>query len=89
MIIGRVIGNLCGTIKHPFYKGKRLQMVEIIDDHEKAKNDYVVAVDNGYAGIGDKVIVVDEGSSARQIFGDPTAPVRCTIVGILDEVTCN
>jgi microcompartment protein CcmK/EutM len=87
MIIGRVIGNICGTINHPFYGGKRLQVVEIIDENGNAKDDYVVAVDPGYAGIGDRVVIVDEGTSARQIFGDSKAPVRCTIAGILDAVT--
>jgi microcompartment protein CcmK/EutM len=38
------------------------------------------------AGVGDKVLVVQEGSSARKIFGDDWIPVQAVIVGVLDRV---
>jgi thiazole synthase len=38
------------------------------------------------AGVGDKVLVVQEGSSARKIFDDPWIPVQAVIVGVLDRV---
>jgi len=38
------------------------------------------------AGIGDLVLVLDEGGSARVILGNPDAPVRTLIVGVVDAV---
>jgi microcompartment protein CcmK/EutM len=32
------------------------------------------------------VLILDEGSSARQLFGVETGPVRAVITGIIDDV---
>jgi microcompartment protein CcmK/EutM len=38
------------------------------------------------AGVGERVLVVDEGNSARQVVGDSQAPVRSIIVGVIDRI---
>jgi microcompartment protein CcmK/EutM len=38
------------------------------------------------AGVGDRVLVIDEGNSARTILGDPEAPVKTVVVGVVDYV---
>jgi microcompartment protein CcmK/EutM len=43
----------------------------------------VAAVD---AGVGQRVLVLDEGNGARQILGSATAPVRSVVVGVVDSV---
>jgi microcompartment protein CcmK/EutM len=48
--------------------------------------DYIIAVDTVDAGVGDRVLVLDEGNGARQVFGSSDAPVRSVIVGIVDAV---
>ena len=86
MIIGTVRGHIVSTINHPFYTGKKLLVVEKEDPHGKPGG-YLVAIDGGVgAGIGDRVLVIDEGNSARQIVGDAEAPVRSIIVGVIDHV---
>jgi ethanolamine utilization protein EutN len=45
-----------------------------------------VAVDLVGAGVGETVIVQDEGNSARQLLGAQNGPVRSVVVGIVDEV---
>lgn len=87
MIIGRVIGEIHATIQHPFYAGKKLMVVEKITPEGKPLDDYVVAVDSVGAGPGERVLIVDEGNSARQIVQSTTAPLRSIIVGIVDEIT--
>lgn len=86
MIIGRVIGSVYATIKHPFYEGKKMLLVEKTGADGKPTGDYLVAVDSVGAGPGEQVLVLDEGTGARQITGDPTAPLRSLIVGIIDAV---
>jgi microcompartment protein CcmK/EutM len=86
MIIGTVRGNIVSTVNHPFYTGKRLLVVEKEDFTGKAGG-YLIAVDGGVgAGVGERVLVIDEGNSARQVVGDGNAPLRSLIVGIVDRI---
>ena len=39
------------------------------------------------AGAGERVLLLDEGNGARQIFDIPTGPIRSVVVGIVDSVT--
>jgi ethanolamine utilization protein EutN len=87
MIVGRVTATVVATIEHPFYDGKKQLVVRAVKpdgsfDGEK----YIIAVDLVGAGVGETVLVNDEGNSARQLVGDPTAPLRSVIVGIVDQV---
>lgn len=85
MIIGTVRGNIVSTINHPFYTGKRLLVVEK-EDFAGKPGGYLIAMDGGVgAGIGERVLVIDEGTSARQIVGSTNAPLRSIIVGIVDR----
>lgn len=86
MILGRVIGQLHGTIKHPFYDGKKLLVVEKISPAGDPTGDYIVAADSVGAGDGEEVLVLDEGTGARQVFGSTDGPVRSVVVGIIDSV---
>lgn len=86
MILGRVIGQLHGTIKHPFYDGKKLLVVEKISPAGVPTGDYIVAADSVGAGDGEEVLVLDEGTGARQVFESTDGPVRSVIVGIIDRV---
>jgi ethanolamine utilization protein EutN len=86
VIIGRVIGTITSTINHAFYDAKKMLVVERIDLDGAPLADYVIAVDTVDAGAGDRVLVMEEGTGARQIFRSKDAPVRSVIVGILDAV---
>jgi ethanolamine utilization protein EutN len=88
MILGRVCGTIVSTVQHPFYAGRKQLIVRYATpggefDGEK----YVVAVDLVGAGVGQTVLVEDEGNSARQLLDAPMGPVRSVIIGIVDEVT--
>jgi microcompartment protein CcmK/EutM len=86
MILGTVRGDIVSTINHPFYTGKKLLIVEK-EDFAGKPSGYIIAVDGGVdAGVGERVLIVDEGNSARQIVADPNAPLRSIIVGIVDRV---
>jgi ethanolamine utilization protein EutN len=86
MILGLVVGEIHSTINHPFYDAKKLLVVEKTDAGGKATGDYVIAVDVVGAGVGERVLVNDEGNGARQIFASENAPVRSVVVGIIDEI---
>lgn len=86
MKIGRVAGTVVSTINSPFYDGKRLLLVDLLGPDGAESGKYTIAVDAIDAGPGDPVLVLDEGNSARQIFGAKDAPVRAVVVGIIDEI---
>ncbi len=86
MILGRVIGEIHSTINHPFYDARKLLVVERTDAAGKPAGGYVIAVDVVDAGVGERVLVLDEGNGARQVFGSADAPVRSVVVGIVDHV---
>jgi ethanolamine utilization protein EutN len=86
MFLGRVSGTVVSTIHHPFYSGRRLLIVDRVNEALEPDGRYVIAVDSVDAGAGELVLVIDEGNSARQVVKDPKAPVRAVIVGVVDEV---
>ena len=86
MILGTVRGDIVSTINHPFYTGKKLLIVEK-EDFAGKPSGYLIAIDGGVdAGVGERVLIIDEGNSARQVVADPQAPLRSIIVGIIDHV---
>lgn len=87
MILGRVAGTVVSTVQHPFYAGRKQLIVRACTPNGELDGEkYVVAVDLVGAGVGQTVIVEDEGNSARQLLDAPNGPVRSVIVGIVDEL---
>jgi len=86
MIIAKVCGTIYSTINHPFYDKRKLLIVDKIAPPGLKTDDYLIAVDSVGAGVGETVLIIDEGNSARQIVDDPQAPIRSIIVGIIDEI---
>jgi ethanolamine utilization protein EutN len=86
MILGRIIGNVVSTIHHPIVEGQKLLVAERLDATRRPTGGYIIAVDAIGAGYGETVLILDEGSGARQILNDADAPVRSIVVGIVDAV---
>jgi ethanolamine utilization protein EutN len=87
MIVGTVTGHIHSTISHAFYRAKTLLLVEREDAAGGRTGAYLIAVDTVGAGVGQRVLVLDEGNGARQVVGSTDAPVRSVIVGIVDEIS--
>ena len=89
MYIGRVTGTVVSTIRHRIYDGRKLLLVARLDLDGEQTGAYDIAIDDVQAGVGDVVVVLDEGSSARQIMGKRIGPVRAVVVGVVDRITLN
>jgi ethanolamine utilization protein EutN len=87
MIVGVVVGEITSTINHPFYDARTLLIVERRLPGVPSTGDYLIAVDTVDAGVGDSVLVLDEGNGARQVLQSAEGPVRSVVVGIIDVVT--
>lgn len=86
MILGKVIGTVVSTVKHPEYKGLKLLVVQPVNGEGKPAGESFIAVDDVQAGVGDTVLAIREGNGARQIFKRTDFPIRAVIVGIVDDV---
>lgn len=87
MLLGIVRGSMYSTIQHGFYRGKRMLLVDLASAEWNPTGRYLVAVDTVDAGVGDRVLILDEGNGARQILSDANGPIRSVIVGIVDAVS--
>ena len=86
MILGRISGSVVSTIHHPIVNGRKLLVAERLDAAGRPTGGYLVAIDAIGAGRGETVLIIDEGTGARQILDNDNAPVRSVVVGIVDEV---
>lgn len=86
MKVARVAGTVVSTINSPDFDGRRLLLCNLVSPQLEESGDYTIAVDAVDAGVGDVVLILDEGNSARQILGLTTAPIRALVVGIVDEI---
>ena len=85
MILGRVIGTVWATRKDEQLRGMTLQIVREVDLDLSPTKNLVVAVDSVGAGVGEIVLVV-QGSSARQTELTNGKPVDAVITAIVDKV---
>lgn len=86
MILARVAGRLVSTIHHPAMDGRKILVLDRLDAERQPTGGYLIALDTVGAGAGEDVLVLDEGTGARQILGQDGLPVRSVVVGIVDEV---
>ncbi len=97
MILADVIGTIVMTVKHEAFDGEKLLAVQPLDETGKANGAVILAIDRAQAGVGDRVLVLREGSGIRQIVGREQGkqleeavkmdwPVRSMIIAIVDSV---
>jgi microcompartment protein CcmK/EutM len=85
MVFARVTGNVVCTLKDEKLVGTKLMLVQPVDLTGAAKGNPLVAVDAVGAGEGELVLLV-QGSSARQTSRTTNTPVDAVIFAIVDTV---
>ncbi len=89
MKVCRVVGTVVSTAKHPTFAGLTTLVCQPVDGEGNDAGDTFIAVDHVQAGVGDWVLVNQEGGGARLVLGYPVTekiPIRSVIVGIVDRV---
>ncbi len=83
MKICRVVGEVVATVKHPHLEGRKLLIVQPVDEADAADGKPLIAVDTVDAGPGERVLLCDEGGSAALALGRD-GPIRSVLVGRID-----
>lgn len=85
MEFGIVIGNVVCTQKDEKISGRKLLLIQPVDDNLKPISTPLVGIDSVGAGDGELVLYV-KGSSARMTEITDNKPVDCTIMAIVDYI---
>jgi len=83
--VGRVVGTVVSTINFPLFDSHQMLICDLLDVAGRPDG-YTIALDTVGAGVGETVLILDEGNSARQVLGLDTGPIRALIVGIVDRI---
>lgn len=86
MIIARVVGNVVASQKQQSHEGKKILLVQPLDLDDHPVGDAFVALDAVDAGVGDRVLAVQEGFSAMTSVGHIESPIDAAVIGIIDLV---
>ena len=87
MLLAKVKGNVVSTQKNSYLKGQKLLIIHQIDlDGNFISAKDIIALDTVDAGIGDTVLVVQEGAAVKQILGHRKAPAHTIIVAVVDNI---
>ena len=88
MFLAEVLGTVVAPVQIKVLDGEKLLLVRPVTPDGRRTGKTRIALDRARAGVGDRVLVVDEGNSARGILGNPNAAVKTVIVGVVDYVDC-
>ncbi|MGH9814551.1 MAG: EutN/CcmL family microcompartment protein [Candidatus Acidiferrales bacterium] len=86
MMIGRILGNVVATQKSPSHEGRKILAVQPLNLDGSDRGEIVLALDAVDAGVGDRVLVVQEGFCAMTAVGRPNSPIDMAVVGVIDAI---
>lgn len=87
MILCKVTGTIVSTQKNENLKEYKLLIVQPIDLNRKPIGRDMLAIDQVDAGVGDTVLVLQEGAGAQQILKRKDVPVHTIIVAVVDGMS--
>ena len=85
MLIARVVGDVVSTVKDEKISGRKLLIVREVSVENELVGKPIVAVDTVDAGI-DDVVLIAQGSSARQTSITKETPTDAVIMAIVDSL---
>jgi ethanolamine utilization protein EutN len=87
VILARVIGNVVATQKNERYANARIMLCQPLTPEGAETGATLLALDSVDAGVGDVVLIVQEGwSASTAATGEQGAAIDSAIVGVVDRV---
>ncbi len=85
MLLGKVVGTIWSTRKDENLVGSKFLIVRQLNLDYTPKESTVIAIDSVGAGVGE-VVLVAQGSSARQTDTTQNKPVDAVVMAIVDKL---
>lgn len=87
MLLARIIGNVVATQKNQRYEGAKVFLCRQITPEGADTSTTLLALDSVNAGIGDTVLIVQEGwGASTAATGKQGAAIDSAIIGIVDRI---
>jgi ethanolamine utilization protein EutN len=87
LILARVVGNVVATQKNERYAGARVMLCQPVTPSGEETGATLLALDSVDAGIGDTVLVVQEGwGASTAATGEQGAAIDSAIIGVVDRI---
>jgi microcompartment protein CcmK/EutM len=86
MYLARVIGDVVSSHRHENLGHRKLLLVRRLSLDDDEEGPEVIALDVIGVGLGEKVLIVQEGNAARALFKDTKIPAQAVVVGVVDHV---
>jgi ethanolamine utilization protein EutN len=87
MILARVVGNVVATQKNFRYQNARVMLCQQITPEGEEMSNTILALDSVDAGVGDTVLIVQEGwGASTAATGEAGAAIDSAIVGVVDTI---
>ena len=88
MRLGKVIGTVVSTILEKGYDSRKILIIQPVDPNGQNKGTAFLAIDMVQAGVGETVLTIEEGNSARQVIRDNEIfTVKTVVAAIVDEIS--
>jgi len=84
MTLCKVIGTLVSTQKNEHLREHKILIVQPVSLEGTLFGRDILALDSVDAGVGDTVLVIQEGQGAAQVVKTKKAPVHSVIVAVVD-----
>jgi ethanolamine utilization protein EutN len=87
MILARVVGNVVATQKNERYASARIMLCQPVSLEGEEIGATLIALDSVDSGIGDTVLVVQEGwGASTAATKEPGAAIDSAIIGVVDYI---
>ena len=86
MFLADVVGTVVSPVQLPLLEGKTLLLLRPVTPAGEPTGKTRIGIDRAQAGVGDRVLVIDEGNSGRQLLDAPNGAVKTVVVGVVDYV---
>jgi microcompartment protein CcmK/EutM len=86
MYIAKVIGDVVSSVKYETLHARKLLLVQPVDPDGKESGEPLIAIDMVQSGIGDVVLIVDQGTATRTVMSVQYPTIRTLILGIVDRI---
>jgi microcompartment protein CcmK/EutM len=86
VFLADVVGTVVSPVSIELLRGRTMLLLRPVGPEGRPSRGTRIGIDVVGAGVGDRVLVVDEGNCGRQLLSAPDGAVKTVVVGVVDQV---